>query len=192
MISLSYVNFTWRKKKNGFSTFLWDCFFSFPHLGSSGWRWNYREGQLTYLLCMIFRMTVEKTFSVVSIQRRFYPDHLSLRGKILNIVIFQWIYTCNISSVTQLCPTLCNSMDCSTPGFPVHQQLLEFTQTHVNWASDAIQPIHPLSSPSPPALNLSQCQDLFKWVTSSHQMAKVLDFQLQYQSFQWTLSSDFL
>ena len=77
-------------------------------------------------------------------------------------------------------------MDCSMPGLPVHHQLPEFTQTHVHWVSDAIQPSHPLSSPSPPAFNLSQHQGLFKWDSSSHQVAKVLEFQLQHQSFQWT------
>ena len=80
------------------------------------------------------------------------------------------------SSVTQSCLTLCNLMDCSTPDFPVHHQLLEFTQSHVHWVSDAIQPSHPLSSPSPPALNLSQHQGLFKWVSSSYQVAKYWSF----------------
>ena len=69
------------------------------------------------------------------------------------------------SSVTQSCPTLCDSMDCTTPGLPVYHQLLEFTQTHIHWVSDAIQPPHPLLSPSPPTFNLSQHQGLFKWVT---------------------------
>ena len=78
-------------------------------------------------------------------------------------------------------------MDCSTSGLPVHHQVPKFTQTHVHWISDAIQPSHPLSSPSPSAFNLSQHQGLFQWVSSSHQMAKVLEFQLQHQSFQWTL-----
>ena len=82
------------------------------------------------------------------------------------------------SSVTQSCPTLWDLMDCNTPGFPVHNQLLEPTQTHVHCISDAIQPFHPLSCPSPPALNLSQHQGTFKWVSSSHQVAKVLEFQL--------------
>ena len=86
------------------------------------------------------------------------------------------------SLVAQSCPTLCNPMDCSTPGLPVHHQLLEFTQTHVHWVSDAIQSSHRLSSPSPPAFNLSQHQGLFKWVSSLHQVAKVLEFQLQYSS----------
>jgi len=90
------------------------------------------------------------------------------------------------SSVTQLCPTLCDSMNHSTPGLPVHHQLPEFTQTHAPWVGDAIQPSHPPLSPSLPALNLSQHQGLFKWVSFSHQVAIVLDFQLQHQSFQWT------
>ena len=81
-------------------------------------------------------------------------------------------------------------MNCSTPGLPVHHQLLEFTETHVHRVSDAIQPSHPLSSPSPPAPNPSQHQSLFQWVSSSHQVAKVLEFQLQQQSFQWTPRTD--
>ena len=70
--------------------------------------------------------------------------------------------------VIQSCPTLCDAMDCSTPGLPVHHQLPEFTQTHVHWVGDAIQPSHPLSSRSPPTFNLSQHQSLFQWVSSSH------------------------
>ena len=77
-------------------------------------------------------------------------------------------------------------MDCSMPGFPVHHQLSEPTQTHVHWVGDAIQPSHPLSSPSP-AFNLSQHQSLFQWVNSLHEVARVLEFQFQHQSFQWTL-----
>ena len=83
-------------------------------------------------------------------------------------------------------------MDCNMPGFPVHHQLPEFTQTHVHWVSDAIQPSHPLpSSPSPPALNLSQHQSLFTWVSSLPQVAKVLKFKLQHQSLQWIFRTDF-
>ena len=77
-------------------------------------------------------------------------------------------------------------MNCSTPGLPVHHQLLEFTQAYVHWVGDAIRPSHPLSSPSPPAPNPSQHQSLFQWVNSLHEVAKVLEFQLQHQSFQWT------
>ena len=94
--------------------------------------------------------------------------------------------------VVQSCLTLCGPMDCCTPGFPVHHQLPELAQTHVHWVGDAIQPSHPLSSPSPPAFNLSQHQDLFQWVRSLHQVDKVLEFQLQYQSFQWIFRTDFL
>ena len=79
---------------------------------------------------------------------------------------------------------LCDPMDCSTPGFPVHHQLSELAQTHGHWVGDAIQPSHPLSSPSPPAFSLSQHQGLFNWVSFSHQMAKILDLQLQHQFFQ--------
>ena len=80
----------------------------------------------------------------------------------------------SVISVAQLCPALCNPVDCSMPGFPVHHQLPELTQTHVHWVGDAIQPSQPLSSPSPPAFNISQHQGLFKWVSSSHQVAKAL------------------
>ena len=81
-------------------------------------------------------------------------------------------------------------MNRSTPGLPVHHKLPDFTQTHAHWVSDAIQPSHPLSSPSPPAPNPSQHQSLFQWVNSSHEVAKVLEFQLQHQSFQWTPRTD--
>ena len=83
-------------------------------------------------------------------------------------------------------------MDCNMPGFPVHHQHLELTQTHVHWVGDAVQPSHPLSSSSPPAFNLSQHQGLFQWVSSSHQVASVLEFQLQHQSFQCIFRTDFL
>ena len=108
-----------------------------------------------------------------------------------------WIRLCfygsfQFSSIAQSRPTLCDPMNHCTPELPVHHQLPESTQTHVHWVGDAIQPSHPLSSPSPPALNLSQHQGLFKWVSSSHQVAKVLEFQLQHQSFQRTPRTDLL
>ena len=99
-------------------------------------------------------------------------------------------YSVQFSSVTQSCTTLCDPMDCSTPGLPIHHQLPEFTQTHVHWVGDATKPSHPLSSPSPPTSNLSQHQSLFKWVSSLHQVVKVLAFQLQHQSFQWIFRTD--
>ena len=86
------------------------------------------------------------------------------------------------TSVAQLCPTLCHPMDCSIPSLPVHHQLPEFTQTHVHQVDDAIQPSFSLLSPSSPTFNLSKHQDLFKWVSSLHQVAKVLEFQLQHPS----------
>ena len=94
----------------------------------------------------------------------------------------------SFSSVTQSCLTLYDPMNRSTPGLPVHHQLLQFTQTHAHRVGDAIQPSHPLLSPSPPAPNPSQHQGLFQWVSSSHEVAKVLEFQLQHQSCQWTKS----
>ena len=114
-----------------------------------------------------------------------YLENLVDRGAwqtIVHGVAKSWAWLKQISpqgSSVQSCPTLCNPMNCSTPGLPVYHQLPEFTQTHAHWVGDAIQPSHPLSSPSPPALTLSQHQGLFKWVNSSHQVAKVLEFQLQ-------------
>ena len=101
-------------------------------------------------------------------------------------------FSTSVSQLNQSCLTLCDPMDCSTPGLPVHHQLPEFTQTHVHWVGDAIQPSHPLSSPSSPAFNLSQHQGLFQWVSSFHQVAKVLEYQLQHQSFQLIFRIDFL
>ena len=98
----------------------------------------------------------------------------------------------SFSSATQLCLTLCNPMDCSTPDLPVHHQLPEPTQTHVHLISDAMQPSHPLLSSSPLAFNLSQHQGLFQLVSSSHLRAKLLKFQLQHQSLQWIFRTDFL
>ena len=97
-----------------------------------------------------------------------------------------------ISSVTQSCPTLCDPMNHSMPGLPVHHQPPEFTLTHVHWVGDAILLSHPLLSSSPPAFTLFQHQGLFKRVSSSHQVSKVLEFQPQHQSFQWTLRTDLL
>ena len=98
----------------------------------------------------------------------------------------------HFTSVTQLSLTLCDPVDCSMPGFPVHHQCLELTQTRVYRVGDAIQPSHLLLSPSPPAPNPSQHQGLFQWVSSSHQVAKVLTFQLQHQAFQWAPRTDSL
>ena len=97
-----------------------------------------------------------------------------------------------ISSVTKSCPTLCSLLDCSMPDFPVFYHFRKFAQTHVHPVSDAIQPSYTLSSPSPSTFSHSQHQGLFKWVSFSHQMAKVLEFQLQHQSLQWIFRTDLL
>ena len=103
------------------------------------------------------------------------PDHLT---HLLRNLYTSPEETVQFSSVTQLCPTLCDPMNHSTPGLPVHHQLPEFTQTHVHRVSDAIHPSHSLSSPSPPAPNPFQHKSLFQWVNSSHEVAKVPEFQL--------------
>ena len=107
----------------------------------------------------------------------------------MNISLYKYVN--QFSSVAQSYLTVCNPMDCSTAGLPVHHQLLELTQTHVHWVGDDIQPSHPLLSPSP-AFSLSQHQGLFQWGSSSHQVARVLEFQLQRQSFQWIFRTDLL
>ena len=105
-----------------------------------------------------------------------------------------WIYGINLknfmfNSVAQSWLTLCDPMDCSTPGLPVHHQLLKLTQTHVHWVSDTI---HPSGVPLSFCLQSFQHQGLFQWVNSSHEVAKVLEFQLQHQCFQWIFRTDFL
>ena len=109
------------------------------------------------------------------------PVHGLLQGRILEWLVISFFRDVQFSSVPQSCLTLCDPMDCSIPGLPVHNQLPKLTQTHVHWVGDVIQPSHPLSPPSPPAFNLSQ-----PWV------AKVLEFQLQHQSFQWIFRTDCL
>ena len=116
---------------------------------------------------------------------------------VYQILISQWTpyFLCllhQFSSVAQSCLALRDPRDCSMPDFPVHYQVLEFAQTHIHQVGDAIQPSHPLSSPSPPVFNPSQHQGLFQWVSSSHQMTEVLEFQLQHQSCQWMFGNEFL
>ena len=102
----------------------------------------------------------------------------------------EWAAGC--CSVIQSCPAPCDPTECSMPSFPVLHHLLKFAKTHVHWVSDAIQPSHPLLSPSPPALNLAHHQGHFQWVSSLHQVAKGLALQLQHQSFHWIFRVDFL
>ena len=105
--------------------------------------------------------------------------------------VFTSVFFCCCDSETWSCPTLCDPVDCSTPGLPVLHHLLEHAQTCVHWVGNAIQPFHPLLS-SPPAFSLSQHQSLFQWVSFLHQMATILELQLQQQSFQWIFRVDLL
>ena len=110
-----------------------------------------------------------------------YSWNLRIIFLILNMYVFFYqVEKGQFNSVSQSCPTPCDPMNRSRSGLPVHYQLPEFIQTHVHQVSDAIQPSHLLSSPSPPAPNPSQHQSLFQWVNSSHEVAKVLEFQLQH------------
>ena len=119
-----------------------------------------------------------------------------LRGKGRDLQTAIVSLTCQaslqFSSVAQLCPTLWDPMNRSTPGLPVHHKLPEFTQTHAHRVSDAIQPFHPLLALSPPARNPSQHQGLFEWINSWHEVANALEFQLRHQSFPWTPRTDLL
>ena len=127
------------------------------------------------------------SYCMISVCLNFYPRNFLLLSTPPN-------FFCCYYSVPNSCPALWDSLDCSIQGFPVLLNLLEFAPTHANWDGDAIQPSHPLSPPSLPALSLSQHQGLFQWVSSSHQVTKVLELQLQLQpqSFQWKFRIDFL
>ena len=152
-----------------------------PKLWVNGWHLPQQRVLSSTSVCLHLLATwiLSWFLSVLHVHR------LSRFIQMLFIQVNSWL-----SSVTQLCLTLCTPSDHSMPGLPVHHKLQESTPTHVHRVGDAIQPCHPLSSPSPLALNLSQYQGLFRWVSSSHQMAKVLEFQLQHQSFQWTPWTD--
>ena len=162
--------------------------------------WNPGYGGLTLKLYLYFQLcggsmpessTLFKCQQyVIQFQKKKREKLLTVGGRPENYVSDHG--TTQFSSVAQSCPSLCNPINCSMPGLPGNHQLPESTQTHVHWVSDAIQPSHPLSSLSSPALNLSQHQGLFKWVSSSHQVAKVVEFELQHQSFQWTPRTDLL
>ena len=136
------------------------------------------ECVLLFLLILLERLVYLSQicpYSQLDLSNRLAPDDRGWDGWMASMT--QWT-SVQFSSVTQSCLTLCDPMNCSTPGLPVHHRLQESTQAHVHWVGDAIQPSHPLLPPSPPALNPSQHQDLFQWVSSSHQVAKI--------SSQWT------
>ena len=136
---------------------------------------------------MLIKMTTEIALHFKTLYRQEIKHYIQLSifsaHKVENIIKFslrRFFSSVQFSSAAQLCLTLCDPMDYSMPGLPVHCQLQEFTQTRVHWVGDAIQPSHPLSSPSPPAFSLSWHHSIFKWVSSSHQVAIVLEFQLHH------------
>ena len=135
----------------------WSCSFSISPF-------NEYSGLISFSMDWLDLLAVQGTL-------KSFLQHHSSKASILQ-------HSVQFSSVTQSCLTLCDPINCSTPVLPVHHQLLQFTKTHVHRIGDAIQPSHPLLSPFPPAPNPSQHQSLFQWVNSSHEVAKVLEFQL--------------
>ena len=130
----------------------------------------------------------------LGMMKKFWRWMLGIGAQWCNCTWFHSPVHLNMTVVAQLQSQvqLWDPMDCSMPGFPVHHHLLEFAQIHVHWVGDATKPSHPLLSPSPPSFGLSQHQGLFLGISSSHQVAKVLEPQLQHQSFQWIYRVDFL
>ena len=177
---------TWQYRRHGFS----------PWVGKTAWRrkWQpslvFLPGEFHGQRSLVGNSPWDQKESDKTEQLNMHT-HITHTHTHTHIISYYSV-SVQLSSVVQSCLTLCNPMNCSMPGLPVHHQLPESTQTHVHWVGDAIQPSHPLSSPSPPAPNPSQHQGLFKWVSSSHQVTKVLESKLQHQSFQWTPRTDFL
>ena len=160
------------------------------------WAWAVHFRYIKFLPKSVRSLAKEETLPRTC---QFNKLHSTLHAVLLSECLFPGAFGYNSMktlmvcySVAQLCLTLCDPMDCSTPGFPVLHDLLKFAQTQVLWVNDAIQPPHSLSSPSPPAFNLSQHHSLFQWVCSSNQVAKVLELQLQHWSFQRMFRVDFL
>ena len=142
---------------------------------SNAWKWKVKVKSLRHVQLLATPWTAAyQTPPSMGFSRQEYWSGLSFPSP-------ERYFSVQFSSVTQSCPTLCDPMNHSTPGLPVHHQLPELTQTHVHWVGNAIQPSHLLLSPSPPAPNPSQHQGLFQWVNSSHEVPKVLEFQLQHQ-----------
>ena len=147
-------------------------------------RWNFLAGSVAVITAL------KKTHSLQEQSKESWPPYRMGRASDWEDTKLDICESALLLFSSHSCPTVCNPVDWSIPGFPVLHSLLKFAQTHVHWFGDAIQPSHPLSSPAPP--NLSQHEGLFKWVSSSHQMAKILEFQLQHQSSQWIFGIDFL
>ena len=137
------------------------------------WSWDCKSISNTTLMA-----ENEEELKSLLMKEKEESEKVGLKFSLRELKLWHLVPSVQFSSVTQSCLTLCNPMNCNTPGLPVHHQLPEFTQTHIHWVGDAIQSSHPLSSPSPPAPNSSQHQCLFQWVNSSHEVAKVLEFQL--------------
>ena len=143
----------------------------------------------------IFQARILEWVAITSIRGFFQPREWTFLSCIDRQVLYHQCHPGRLHICCCCCSVMssfCNPMDCSTPGFPIQHHLTEFGQTHVYWVSDAIQTSHPLSSSSPLSLNLSQHQGLFQWVGSLHQVAKAVQLQLQHQSFQWILRTNFL
>ena len=147
------------------------------------WSGKEREVIWGFLVILIWEMTL---------RCRVVHEIKEWKVELLTLCVCVFVCVCVTCAQSLSHVRLCNPMDCSMPGLPVHHQLLGLTQTHAHWVGDAIQPSHPLSTPSPLAFNLSQHQGLFKWLSSSYQVAKVLELQLQHQSFQWIFRTDLL
>ena len=147
----------------------WDICLNFSHFFSNNW-----------IACLLYMFWIQ-----VFIRNTFWEYFLPVWS--LSFCFEFPLCSVQFSSVTQLCPTLSDPMGCNMSGFPVRPQIPQLTQMHVHWVGGSIQPSHPLSSPSPPTFNLSQHQGLFRWVSSLHQVAKVLEFHLQHQSFPFFL-----
>ena len=170
---------------------LWKLFIN--HIPNSGfWNPSLQQSQMkANFFSGRFRQVLQEELNSIPselISPLLFSLTTSLR-LLLRSSVFLLLYVCTFSH--QVVPTLCDPMDCGTLGLPVPHHLPEFAQVHVHWVSDAIQPSHPLSPPSP-AFNLSHHQGLFQWVGSLYQVAKVLEFQLQHQSFQCVFRVDFL
>ena len=178
-----------------FSCIYWNVVQSLSHAWLFATPWTAACQSIEMLICLLFFNLLMWYNSAIDLQILKTPCILGINpiwSECMTFLIYCWIQIASIlirnfgsmfindcCSVTQLCPTFCDTIDWSTPGYPVLHYLLEYAQIHVHWISDAIQPSNLLLSPSPLAFNLSQHQGLFHWVDFSCQVAKVLEIQLQ-------------